>query len=263
MAGPLDSAHAAMMAVPEDSAARAAYYRALVDCELYLLLAREAEDDRIEPRTVTVDGGDMILAFDDEARLAAFAEGPLPYAALPGRVIFGLMAGRGLTLGLNLGGEDGAFVMPPEIVDWLVARLGDAPLADQKPAGGWKPLAEAAPLAAAITAALGPAAPLCQGAWLASARADGDAPTPAVIFVGARPEAEAALAKAASEALAFSGRIEGRAEVYFLTKADFDASTLPSVARAIPLQAPPEPAPARASPPAAPGGDPDRPPRLR
>ena len=77
------------------------------------------EGNDIVPRIFPVEGERFVLAFDREARLAAFAEGPAPYAALPGRVVAGLLAAEGLGLGLNL-----------DVAPTVVRVAPDAPVAE-------------------------------------------------------------------------------------------------------------------------------------
>ena len=99
---PLDSAHAAMEAAPENDAARLRFYERLADSELFLMLTEEARDENISPEVFDVADGRFLLAFDREERLARFAGRPAPYAALSGRVLAQMMAGQGLGLGVNL-----------------------------------------------------------------------------------------------------------------------------------------------------------------
>jgi hypothetical protein len=79
-------------------------------------------------------------------------------------------------------------------------------------------------------------------------------------FVGTVPGAESALARAAAEALTFSGVDAGEMDVTFLAP---DESALVPLSRValrfdLPMPALPEPVT-----PVAPGMDPDRPPRLK
>ena len=79
-------------------------------------------------------------------------------------------------------------------------------------------------------------------------------------FVGAASGAEAALARAASEALTFSGIEAGAMDVGFFDAKDPVAARLARVGLRFDL---PQPAPASVPDTSAPGSDPDRPPRLR
>ncbi|MBS0565030.1 MAG: SseB family protein [Proteobacteria bacterium] len=260
---PLDAAHAAMTAAPDDDAARLHYYQSLAATELCLLLAREPSDDLLDPQVLETGDGPLILAFDGEERLAASSDRPLPYAALPGRAILALMAGRGLSLGVNLGGSGAAFLMPPATVDWLAARLAEAPVARPGAPSGWSAPEGGAPLARHLARALAGAGALAARAWLVTAHRAGGDGSPALVIEDAGAGTETVLAKAAAEALALSGHAEGRADVLFLTGAEIAASGLLPHALAVPLSRPAPPADPMPAAPAAPGSDPDRPPHLR
>ncbi|RMD94519.1 MAG: SseB family protein, partial [Alphaproteobacteria bacterium] len=104
---PLDRAHAAMAAAPENEAARLAFYRRLADAELFVMLREEPQGAEIEPEVFEVAGVPHVLAFDTEARLADFAArpagSPVAHVALSGRTLARLLAAQGVGLGLNLG----------------------------------------------------------------------------------------------------------------------------------------------------------------
>jgi len=257
----LDRAHAAMTATPTDRQARLAYYHRLADCELYLLLSAEPEDVRFDPAIYPLEDGRFALAFDSEERLAAFGDGPVPYAALPGRVLVAALAGQGVGLGLNLGVADSAFLMPPEALDWLADALTRAP-----EAGGGRPREFFPPtlpgFAAALSDKLAGLATLAPCAWLAGAwLADGHAGH-VIIYEAARPEAHDALAKAAAEAVLFAGLAPEGVEVMFLSARRIAAEGLPALAEPVEIS-PPRAVDRASAGPAAPGSDPARPPRLR
>jgi hypothetical protein len=258
---PLDRAHATMTAAPDDEAARLGWYRRFADSELCLLLDREADGDTLAPRLFPLEDGPVVLAFDGEEKLGAFADGPVPYAALPGRVIAAALAGQGLGIGVNMGAAS-AFLMPPAAVDWLANALAQAP----EPARA-APLSYAPPahpdLAAALAHGLAGLGGLASAAWLALARHADGRQGHVLVFEDAASGAGAALAKTAAEAALFSGLAEGL-DVMILTGTEITALGLRGLAARVPL-APPQPTPARPAPiaPAAPGSDPDRPPRLR
>ena len=98
---PLDQAHAAMEAAPEDDAARLRFFERLADSELFILLDKEPEGDRISPEIFDTGEGRFVLVFDREERLAQFANRIVPYAALSGRVIASMLAGQGVGLGVG------------------------------------------------------------------------------------------------------------------------------------------------------------------
>ena len=51
---PLDTAHAAMQSAPDDDAARLRFFERLADAELFLLLTKEARDERLSPEVFDV-----------------------------------------------------------------------------------------------------------------------------------------------------------------------------------------------------------------
>jgi hypothetical protein len=255
----LDRAHAAMEAAPDDAAARLGWYARLAACELYLMLAREPEGDRIEPRIFPLDEGPFVLVYDREDRLARFAGGPTPYAALPGRRIVEMLAGQGIGLGVNLGEAPSQMLLPAEAVEWFAGTLATRPAeAEETPRELGPPDALPERLLRALDARLATAEGLAAQAWLAAARYPGGTATHLLAFVDAAPGAEDTLARAAGEALTFSGLDEGTLDVTFLPQDHVLTARLARVALRIDL---PQPAaPAR---PSAPGSDPDSPPRLR
>lgn len=254
----LDLAHAAMEAEPEDEGARLRFYGRIAQGELYVLIESD-EGDRLAPVVFALEDGRFVMAFDREDRLAAFADAPSPYAAIPGRALVQLLAGQGLGIGLNLGVAPSAFLMPPEAVDWLAATLVAAPVADRtRPAG-----LVALDGAAALLEALAPALASLRGVGRAVVplRAVGgeadDGPVLAVI--GALPGSQAAIAKALAEALVFASG-PAAPGILFLAPED------PLAAEALAAGPVFDLAPPAADPPVAPrppGSDPDRPPILR
>ncbi len=246
-----------MLAAPEDDTARLGYYHRLAGADLCLMLDREPAGNELSPRLFPLEEGRFVLVFEGEERLADFAAAPVPYAALPGRVIMAMLAGRGVGLGVNLGDGASAFLMPPASVDWLAGLLAQAPEPASDRPDRW--LAPDAPgLAARLEDLLAGLGNLVAGAWLAGTEGPGRR-RHALVLADAAAGAEAPLAKAAGEALAFAGAEE--TDLIFLAGADCTALGLPAVAERVAIAAPPEP-PVPAAP-APPGSDPARPPRLR
>jgi hypothetical protein len=257
---PLDAAHAAMTAAPEDDAARLAYYATLAACPLFLLLEGEAKGAVAAPRVFALEDGPMVLAFDTDERLAAFAEAPVPYAALPGRAVAAALAGTGHALGINLGVADSAFVVPAAALDWLAATLARRPevceVTAERPVGVAAPGEVPGPLLAALAGRLagqGGAA----SAVLAGVRYADERVGRMLALIDADPAAEAALAQAAGEAILLAGEGAGTIDLAFLRGDSPLARALARAGLNLDLTPPPsEPAP----PPAPPGL---RPPRLR
>lgn len=255
---PLDAAYAAIAA---DEDERLQFYERLADGELFLMLEAEAEGADIRPRVFPLEDGPVVLVFDLEERLAEFAGGIQPYAALPGRVIAQQLAGQGIGLGINLGVAPSAMVLPPEAVDWLAGMLESGPEeAEAVPEAFHAPKGLPQKLLAGLEAKLARAGGLAGAALLAGVTYRGGRRGHMLAFVDAVDGAEAALARAAGEALAFSGVEAGEMDVTFLRGDDPAVAAMARVARPFDL-----PLPVRAEPaaPIAPGSDPAKPPRLR
>ncbi len=255
-ASKLDSANAALMAGGE--AEGLAFYHLLADADLFLLLEVEAEGEVMTPRVFDLAAGPVLLVFDSEERLAAFAQGPQPYAALPGRVICGQMRGQGLSLGLNLGsGAASETILPPDAIDWLMEML------DQKPAEAVTAQVaefEAPQVPDAVLAALAEALAGIGRALLLGARYRDGRRGQLLVVTGVAPEGEAKVARAVIEALAFSGIGAGALDVAFLTA---DDPALPRMAGLALILQGAAPALPEAVAPLAPGLDKERPPILR
>ncbi|MEP3918174.1 SseB family protein [Ascidiaceihabitans sp.] len=258
---PIDAAHAAMQADPENDATRLAFYERLGDAELYLLLEDEAEGDQITPLIFEIPDGDLVLVFDRIERLTSFTGAASPYAALSGRAIADMLAGEALGLGLNLDVAPSAFVLPPEGVTWMADTFGHAPdeveaqISEVRPPAG---LPET--LLTALDTKLATAMGLARCAYLVGVTYEGGGRGHMLSFVDAVPGAEGALAKAAGEALTFSGIEAGAMDVGFVAASDAMADRLGRVGLRFDL---PEPVEMGQVSRAAPGSDPDAPPKLR
>jgi len=260
----LDQAHAAMQADPANEQVALRFYRVLADTPLLVLLLREAQGVRIDPRVFDLDAGPVILAFDTADRLAALGQGPVPYAELPGRVIARHLADKGVSLGLNFGsGAASETLLPPEAVDWL-AGMVDAPAPQTllaRPAAFAAPVGLPQALVDALVFTFDAAPGLAHSAFLAMVRYDDGRQAHMLAILGAHPGAEPALAQAVAEAIRFCGLDAAEIDVTFLSQ---DAAAATELARTgLGFRFPPEATPEAAQIPTAPGSDPDRPPKLR
>lgn len=254
----LDTAHAAMNAAPEDDAQRLRFYERLADTELFLLLAEEPVGDQVSPEIFDIADGRFALVFDREERLAEFVGRTVPYAGIAGRSLVRMLTGQGVGLGLNLQVAPSEMLVPAEAVDWLATTLENSPeeaearLTEVSAPGG---LPEA--VVTGLDRKLAIAAGLARFAYLAAAVYDDGSRGHVLAFVDAVPGAESALAKAAGEALTFSGIEAGTMDVLFVKASDQLAGHLAKVGLRFDL-----PELAAAHVPGAPGMDPAKPPRL-
>lgn len=293
----LDVAHAQMIADHDDNAARLGFYGALADAELFVLLTDEAAGDRISPEILELEGEKYALIFDREDRLADFAansipqpclDGPAndtpktpqnatsaaphaapyaaPYAALPTRAIAAMLAGENMGFGLNLGVAPSSILIPASAVTWLLQTLAETPesVAD---AGGVAPLtfSEMEHAVAGLLPALGEklrfAAGHIGGAYLASSLDEHGAKATLLGCIDVPDFAQPAIARAAQEAMIFTGLDAPMMHVVFLTDGAPQAKVLAEIGTQIALPAPlAEPQQQIIQ---APGSDPDKPPILR
>ncbi|PQO22824.1 hypothetical protein C2I36_10905 [Rhodobacteraceae bacterium WD3A24] len=260
MTTPLDSARAAMDAAPDDDAARLAFYARIADGELLLLLEEEARDDRLSPRVFPLDSGPVVLLFDSEERLAAFAGAAVPYAALPGRVLARMLAGQGLGAGLNLGVAPSSALLPPEAMDWLAGMVAEAPREiTARPRALHPPEGLPEALLVELDGRLARAAGLAEAAWLARVEYEDGTEGHLLAFAGAYEGTGRTLAQAVGEAARFCGLDDGTLDVAFPSAHDPLLERIARVGLRFDLPAPPA-APAPEPPP---GHDPRKPPKLR
>ena len=178
---------------------------------------------------------------------------------LPGRGLAAMIAGEGIGIALNAD-LPSAMLIPPEAVDWLAQTLADGPAEiDGRPHSFHAPMRLPDTLMAALESSLANASGLAAAAWLAGVTYEDRTTGHLIGFVGAAQGTEAALAAMVREALVFSGLAEGWLDVAFLAGDDPALNLLAGVGRALSIPAPQLQTPQRT----APGGDPNRPPRLR
>jgi hypothetical protein len=258
---PLDQAHAAMEAEPDSDTVRLRFYDRLAEAELFLMLAREAEGDQAEPELFDVGDARFVLVFDTEDRLSGFAGRAVPYAALSGRSIVGMLAGQGIGIALNPEVAPSAILLPTEAVDWLAETVAQGPSeAEARPEELRTPGAVPDGLLEAIDAKLRTATGLARRGYLAEVVYDTGVRGHLIGFTGAVPGAEPALARAIQEALVFSGLEAAALDVVFLRDSDPVTAQLARVGLRFDL---PEPDVATEVVRSAPGSDPAKPPILR
>ena len=257
----LDQAHAAMEAAPEDERARLGFYERLAAGELFLLLAEEAGEENVTPEIFEVGDARFVLVFDREERLAQFAGRQVPYVALSGRVVAGMLAGQGFGMGVNLDVAPSSILLPPEAMAWLAEMLDQRPVEDEAVAQEFIPpagLPES--LLTALDGRLASAGGLADLAYLVGVTYDNGARGHMLGFVDVVPGAEGALAQAVSDVLGFSGLEAAALDVAFFRSSDPVSARLSRVGLRFDL---PKPVTETQTPGSNPGMDPDRPPRIR
>ncbi|WP_298852374.1 SseB family protein [uncultured Ruegeria sp.] len=256
----LDTVHAAMQADPQSDAARLRFFERLADSELFLMLTEEARGENISPELFDVADGRFVLVFDREERLAQFAGRPVPYVALSGRVLSGILAGQGIGLGLNLETAPSSMLVPAEALGWLAETLQHGPQeVEEKLAEFMPPSGLPDNLLTALDAKLATAGGLARAAYLVATKSETGAQGHLLGFVDVVDGAETALAKAASEALTFSGIEAGAMDVGFFTASEAAAALLAKVGLRFDLPKPQAAEPVRE----VPGSNPDNPPILK
>lgn len=258
---PLDAAHAAMEAAPENDTLRLRFYERLADSELYLMLSEDPREDNITPDLFELPEATFALVFDREERLSAFAERVVPYVALSGRALTGMLAGQGIGLGVNLEVAPSSILIPPDAVDWLARTLADAPAeVEERIAEFTRPRGLPEVLLTALDQKLAMTAGLARTAYLVGTTSESGARGHLLAFIDAEEGAQAPLAKAAGEALTFSGLDAGVLDVGFFRAQDAASAALARHGLRFDLPQPEEPARVERL---APGSDPDKPPILR
>ncbi|MEH6360247.1 MAG: SseB family protein [Amylibacter sp.] len=258
---PLDQAHAVMEASPDNDALRLQFYERLADSELFLLLEDEPTDDIAKPIIFPVEDQQFALVFDSEERLVAFSQTPTPFVSLSGRAIANMLNGQGIGLGVNLSVAPSSILLPDTAVTWLAKTLSIKPeTAQAKPVAIYAPSAIPEVLLTSLDTKLAAMAGVAKAAYLAEVAYE-DAPrTHVIAFVEAIEQAQDAITTAVSEALTFSGIEAGTLDVMFLRGSDPICAELAKVALRFDL---PELLEPKARTIAAPGSNPDKPPKLR
>ena len=258
METPLDMAYVAMQESHEHATH---FYARFLETELFLLLESEVVEDAAQPLIMETSDGPLVLVFDLEERMAAFNEDTSDYVALSGRRVAKMLAGQGVSLGLNLGEAPSAMLMPADAVDWLAnAAIGDDEKLEAKPLEISKPVGVPEVLIKALDGKLANMGGVVGAAYLVSARYEGGESGHMLALVNVPEAAKTGVSEALSEALRFSGVEAGQLDLAFVSPSD---PHLESFMRAglgfdIPeLVLPKTPAPL------APGMDPDKPPILR
>lgn len=209
----------------------------LADTELSVALTQEPVGDQIGLRIFPLESGPVALACDAEDRLAGFFGEAVAYAAMPGRILAGLLQEEGAGLLVNPG-YPSEMLLDADMLHWLTGALAGAPEPDEAKLR----LTAAAPetveaLAEALAARFADLRELISGAALAGVAGGRDGPASHLLLIsGAAPEQQPAIAKALAETLSFLPPQPGGVDI------SFSDSEPPSSALRFTVT-PPEPAP--------------------
>lgn len=227
---PLDLAHAAMVAAPDNDTARLRFYEQIADAELYLLLEAEPEGDQISPCVLETGGGQYLLAFDSVQRLQRYDGETATFVALSGRDVAAMMSGQPLGIAFNMDVAPSSILLPEAAVAWLCETLmNDAAEVEVKIESVLPPRGLPESLIEAIDAKLATATGMASNAWLVGVTYEGGGRGHLLAFIDALPRAQDALVRVASEALTFSGIEAGAMDVGFFNHSDPTAAKLMKV----------------------------------
>ncbi|AUH34433.1 SseB family protein [Paracoccus tegillarcae] len=223
-----------------DAQTRSRMMSRLADTRLAVALTTQPMGDEIELQMFPFEGNQAALACDTEERLADFLNGPTPYAAMPGRVLAGLLADAGAGLLVNPG-HPSQMLLDAGSLMWLRGALAARPEAETARLDLCAPSPEAvAALAPPLAERLGDLRDLITGAALAGIRGERDQPVAQLLLIAGAPEdQQPAIAKALAETLAFLPPQPGGVDISFSDAAppagalrfDLTAQTPPAVAR--------------------------------
>lgn len=256
----LDTAHAVMVAAGEDEASRLKFFEQFAASELFLLLQTEADGDNVTPEVFEVEGLSFVLVFDREERLAAFTGKQSNYIAVSGRTLAQMLASEGVGLGLNLNVAPSSILLPPDALSWLNEMLAEGPgEVEAQIDEVFPPVGLPEDVITGLDQRLASAGGLADLAYLVAATYDNGGQGHMLGIVDAVPGAEAALARMVAEVLQFSGLEAAALDVGFFRASDPVAAKLARVGLRFDL---PKPQADAQKPGAAPGMDPEKPPRL-
>ena len=246
---------------PADELARMRFFNAFLDSELCLLLSEEADVETISPIVAVHEGIEHVFAFASDDNLATYSGKVAPYAALSGRVIVDLLAQADLGIAFNFGLSSSELILTNKEIIWLNEIASEVPETHAARPTAFFPLGQEIKfLNSVLIEKLLSAAELAESFWLTGVEYDNNSKGLLLIIFDARAGSEASLAKAALEAVAFSGFeklpfdvsfLKGQAKVAKVVKRQCQPLLFPE----LPVQTPHQPS--------IPGGDPKKPPKLR
>jgi hypothetical protein len=248
----LDRAFEQMQAAPDDTQLRRAYYTKLALSEVFVPL-EEGSDNA--PLLIESDGLHYALAFDSEARLAAFFEAGQSRAVMSGRALARGLIGAQTGIGLNLGVADTAMLIPPEAIEW-VTGFETSISVDMSRIVSIEPAQFSEKTLAALDTFFATLEGAAQVVHCATGIDEANARASLFVFENANPSLHAGITQQLAQSLAMLEGIENAVVVF--DPQDALLTRLHKVALSIAL-----PEPRVQLQPAIPGSDPSKPPKLR
>ncbi|WP_410217472.1 SseB family protein [Paracoccus sp. (in: a-proteobacteria)] len=195
-----------------DAPQRARMLSRLADTELSVALTGEPAGDEVELQIFPLEGARVALACDTEDRLASFFGTSVAYAAMPGRVVAGILKTERAGLLVNPG-HPSEMLLDADMLDWLTGALEAAP---QEAEARLRLAAPDADVAAALSGPLAQRLADMRG-LIAGAALVGLAGTGGhlLLIAGAPADRQPAIAKALAEALAFLPPQPGGVDISF------------------------------------------------
>ncbi|MBM3604029.1 MAG: hypothetical protein FJX25_04560 [Alphaproteobacteria bacterium] len=227
-----------------DAVQRARMMSRLADTELSVALQGEPVGDEVHLQVFPLEGARVALACDTEDRLADFFGQPVAYAALPGRVLAGLLKAEGAGLLVNPG-HPSEMLLDAGMLDWLTGALEAAP---EEAEARLRLVAPDPEVAGALSGPLGQRLAdmrgLIEGAALVGVAAAVTGTRGHLLLIAGAPEdRQAPIAKALAETLAFLPPQPGGVDISFARTAP------PAGALLFDLSPPAPPAPEPKGPP--------------
>lgn len=237
-----------------------AYYHALLDQVLCVLLQGDPEAGDPALQVFDTSQGQFSVAFDSELRLAEFAGDSAFFVEMSGRALVQSLRDMGLGLGVNLDVAPSSALLPADVIAWLADQADAAP--DESHA---RPVDFAAlPTPRWCDALIARLQPLdvTKALWIATGLYEDGAARSCLIYPALPSQITPSVAKLSYDVARFAAQ-EGDAddlEVIFLPHGDPLWLRLVQVGLKIDV---PKPTPQEIVQPLGPGLDPTKPPILR
>ena len=254
----IDLAFEAMSADGDSQTHRMAFFEAVADAELIILLKEQALEMVLNLENLESAGKTFAVVFDTDGRLAEYASATAHYAALPGRKLVKMLAGQGVGIALNPGVAPSSYLIAPQAVEWLASVVREEPEGvEQRIISVGPPASSTSALVTALDRKFSSFEGMAKQAVLASVVYLNGEHGNIVAFVDPIRDAETALAQAVYDVLKFNSASGNWSVGHFASSSSISTML---TKKGLVFDLPKAREPKSRS---APGSDPDNPPRLR